>query len=184
MIFIITGEQGEGKTTFLQQVTGILTRYGIAVSGIWAEGSWKNSLRDSFTVVNVTTAEKMLLCNREKEDGDYAFRKFYFKKNALLFGQKVLAATNFSQLVIIDEVGGLELKGNGWAVSITELLKTGKPMLWTVRKSLVNKIITTFFCGEYCTFPCGEFSPEQVAFKILSFFPEKIQAGKAFTGNF
>ena len=48
-------------------------------------------------------------------------------------------------VLVIDEVGSLELKGQGWARAIEGILKeSSMPQVWAVRYRLVNAVQTAW----------------------------------------
>ena len=49
-VFIIQGEQGEGKTTRLIEVINLLVSASIPLSGFTAPGKWEENKRSSFQV--------------------------------------------------------------------------------------------------------------------------------------
>ena len=50
-----------------------------------------------------------------------------------------------SHVIVIDEAGPLELRGEGWAGRISELLKLNEwQIILVVRKSLVDEVIRKF----------------------------------------
>jgi len=152
MIFIFTGEQGSGKTTFLKQVLEILYRQNLKVSGILAEGHWGNNLRSGFEIMDIETGEKALLCNRLEVAGDIAYRNFWFKPGGLAFGKKILnnALAKMPDIIAIDEVGGFELENGGWAEKIDQILHCcNTPMIWTVRQKFIETVIQKWQLKDY-----------------------------------
>lgn len=155
MIFIFTGEQGSGKTTFLKQVLEILYRKNLKVSGILAEGHWENSLRSGFEIVDIETGEKTLLCNRSEDAGDIVYRNFWFKPGGLAFGKKILdnILAKMPDIIAIDEMGGFEIENGGWAESIDQILRRcDTPMIWTVRQKLTEAVIQKWPLNDYQIF--------------------------------
>lgn len=143
-IILITGKQGEGKTTYVKELISILQSKGENVAGILAEGTWKEQVREAFYLVNIKTGEKYLLCNRMKENEDVSFRDFRFQKSGLLAGEKALSlsAVKEADYIFIDEVGAFELEGGGWAKNVTEITRlTGKTAFLTVRESFIKAVI-------------------------------------------
>jgi nucleoside-triphosphatase THEP1 len=52
-------------------------------------------------------------------------------------------------MIVIDELGPLELSGRGWAPAIERILiESPKPMIWTVRRSLLTKISHKWNIGQ------------------------------------
>ena len=45
-----------------------------------------------------------------------------------------------SSLVVVDEVGPLEIKDSGWGQCLSELIDKRQTMIWTVRPSLVDQV--------------------------------------------
>jgi nucleoside-triphosphatase THEP1 len=146
-VFVITGSQGSGKTTSLIKLTKHLKDEGLSVGGIIAHGFWNNNERTGFELENIQTGEKIILCQTNPAKGWAKFRRFYFNPEGFDFGNKVLDPANLdkTEIIVIDEVGPLELEDKGWAQAIKSLLKTtGKPVIFVVRESLTKDIIKHF----------------------------------------
>ncbi len=63
--------------------------------------------------------------------------RYYFNPAGLAEGNELIALNNLKekQLVVIDEVGPMEMNDQGWAESIARLCQSGQlPQLWVVRK--------------------------------------------------
>ncbi len=144
MILILTGNQGVGKTTFLEELIKILRYKSISVGGILSKGYWKDNERDSFDIVNIKTGQSVLLCDKIYSEDSIKFKDFYFKHRGIHFGEKALDKSNFrsKDIVAIDEIGGFELEDKGWSKKINDLMKTKKlNMIWVVRKCFVELVI-------------------------------------------
>ncbi len=143
IVFFITGEKGKGKTTFVTEVISILQKQGFNAGGIVAPGYLDNNIRSKFDIVNIETSERKLLCGIKVENGIDEIGRFKFTKEGLALGREALSYENIfdKDLVVIDEVGPLELKGKGWAESINELLsKCNKIIILVVRNDSVNEV--------------------------------------------
>ena len=151
-IFILTGTQGSGKTTFLKNLVEYLRKENILIGGIIANGFWENNVRTGFDLEDILTGEKILLCQTNPTEGWEKFRRFYFNPEGFTFGNKVLNPVNIAKadIIVIDEVGPFELEGKGWTPAIKSLLKTiEKPMIWVVRESLTEDIIAHFKIDDF-----------------------------------
>lgn len=123
LIYIITGNQGEGKTTFVKELAALFKKDGFKCSGFYAEGYWKYNMRSQFDLVEINDIEREILCNTEYEENDIQFRRFFFKPKALESGKRILAdAAGSRSVVFIDEVGMFELENKGWTEAIDRLL--------------------------------------------------------------
>ncbi len=142
-IFIISGKQGEGKTTLLMQVTALLKKQQIALSGFAAKGYWKNGQRDAFDLTDLQSGKTIPLCTRNINNK----HGFIFRMDALQYGSLLLKPSHSKNkiLFVIDEVGKMELKGEVWFLALHDLLKKGNnPILITVRDQFVEQIVKKF----------------------------------------
>ncbi len=154
-LFIISGEQGRGKTTFLKELLSSFKERDIIAAGIMAHGFWQNGQRSGFELENILTGGKIKLCKTVQDEGWQKFRRFYFNPDAFDFGEKALSPERVKEagFIIIDEVGPLELEGRGWAKAIGILIKeTSTPMIWAVRKNLVKEVAAHFNIKDFAEF--------------------------------
>lgn len=170
-IVIITGEIHQGKTTFAQKITESLIRQNIKVGGFLSIGINENDKRTSFNLLNIESSENTELCSVEKNESSIRFGQYYFNRSAILKGQKILSLDNLAdkQLIVIDEIGPLELNDGGWndaIENITENLIT--PQIWVARKSIVRKIIRKWNISNVYIFDITESSTQEVLDKLYT----------------
>ena len=169
-VYIISGSQGEGKTSFLIGVVRQLKIKGYKVGGIIAHGFWKNNQRDSFELENIRTEERLLFCSRKAHADWQKIRHFYINPAGEEFGNEALVS-NLRQkpdLIVIDEVGPFEIEDKGWSDSIHALLRnTNLPMVWVVREQLIKEVIAHFKISRYEEIKISEQSPGTMIIKIL-----------------
>lgn len=63
-VFIITGETGSGKSSFLVKLLERLRRRKISVSGIPAKGMWRNGQKQVYEIQNIQTGKTMPLASK------------------------------------------------------------------------------------------------------------------------
>jgi len=143
-LYIISGEQGEGKTSFLIDILEKLAESGARIRGIAAPGYFKDGLRSGFSILNLETGISEELCSVTPSEGSEKHGRYFFKPEGLFFGYKALLnpiTPGKADLLVIDEVGRFELEGAVWSNSINQILKMPyPPMIWTVRESLVDVV--------------------------------------------
>jgi len=170
-IIIITGEQGSGKTTFLQEMIFGLANNDIQIAGIFAEGFWKNYERNHFELNDLKSKNSILYCQREPKEGWEKLRHFYINPDGQKFGEAALDPeyVKSADIVVIDEIGPFELKGKGWAKAIESLLRKlpEKPMIWVVRKSLLNEVASHFKIQPLKIYHVEEICAENVVSYII-----------------
>jgi len=143
-VFIITGEQGQCKTTFLHQVLGLTVGLHVRVRGVLAPGHVRDGRRSGFTLVDLATGEHEELSSIDPDPRCEVHGRFYFRPEGLAFGRRALAPPDprETDLVVIDEVGRFELEGAVWARQIDRLVTLPHPpMIWTVRRRLLDTVI-------------------------------------------
>lgn len=167
-VYIIAGDQREGKTTFLKKLTGKLIKIGMHVEGIMAEGMDKEGERTGFQLVNVSNSKSVTLCGIHPKPGWEKTGKYYFNPDGIEFGRKVLSNISADAIVIIDEIGPLEMKDGGWAASVHRILENyDNTMIWVVRRNLTEQIIHKFELKNVFIFDISGFTPEELVDWIL-----------------
>lgn len=160
-IIIISGEQGEGKTTFLEEVIALLHEERIDFDGIIAKGIDESGERKGFDLIYLKTG-KIYPLSTTTPTVDYTrYGRFFFDENVFHKVTNLLKNTA-SGFVIIDEVGPLELQDKGWASAIEQLLNNNTSMIWVVRKSLLDAVINHWEISKAQVFDIGKYRPEKV----------------------
>jgi nucleoside-triphosphatase THEP1 len=143
MQIIITGDVQSGKSTLAAKLVKFLADRGVAMAGILALGLWKDDQRQGFDLVDLKTNEITPLARRRTDPDDTSITPFKFFDGGMAAGEKALEATRCrdAAVIMVDEVGKLELKGKGWAPSLDPLLSIGSAVhIWIVRESLVAEV--------------------------------------------
>ncbi len=146
-IFFLTGKKGSGKTTFILRILTLLQEQGLKVGGIIAPGFWNNNIRSKFDIIDISSNERKLLCGSDVDKGKASIGRFNFTKEGLELGNKALSYERVlgKDIVVVDEVGPLELAGNGWANGINELiLKYNKILILVVRDEIIENVKNYF----------------------------------------
>ncbi|NQT76546.1 MAG: DUF2478 domain-containing protein, partial [Bacteroidetes bacterium] len=150
-LIVITGEIQQGKTTYLANIIASLREKGIRINGIIARGIHKGEERIGYDLEDISTGGKHIYIRKEYFPGWFRYGKYCFSPEGLEFGKHILQniTEENTDLIVIDEIGPVEMKGRGWADDIERLLSTNQiPQLWVVRKSLFKKAIRQWNVGE------------------------------------
>lgn len=161
-IIIISGKPQEGKTTFLKAVIEQLKSENIDIDGIIAEGIDKDGERLGFQLSHIKTGKIYPLTSNSASPNFIQYGRFFF--DPIVFQKVNTLLTNATaDSIVIDEIGPLELQDKGWATAIDNLLDTNLPMIWVVRKSLLQRVIKHWHISQAQVFDIGKYSPEKVA---------------------
>jgi len=167
-IIIVTGDLQQGKTTFVRKIVDRLRADKLQFTGFLAEGINEDGNRIGFDLLNLQTGAKTLLCRSSGLDG-VKFGRFTFSEEGLRAGAEIISPEQVSgsQVVIIDEIGPLELNRQGWWLAVTQLVESaGIPQLWVVRKNLVKSVISNWTVGDVYVFDIQQDMPDDVALVI------------------
>jgi nucleoside-triphosphatase THEP1 len=154
-IFVITGPVHSGKTTFLLRVTELLRDKMVSMSGFLCEGTFSNDKRSSFTLVNLENFNRFPLATTEKRAGWDTIGPFYFNPAAMAEGEKAISSglENGSGLLVVDEVGPLELRGGGWSELLDSLMSEYMvSQIWVVRDQILDEVLSRWKIAPECVF--------------------------------
>ena len=168
-MFIITGSLEEGKTTYTKKLIDILRKNKIKVGGIIAERVMTGSMTTGYDIVNIETGKKEEFLRQNGEGGAGRIGKLTINANGLAEGKKILKSVidHDQTLVIIDEVGMLELQNNGWSENINELLlKSSDSILMIVRDIYVKDVIKKWNLKEVVIFNIREIDYQNAGMSI------------------
>jgi len=143
-VFILSGEQGAGKTTRLREVVTLLEEEKIYTFGFYALGYWKNQIRSRFNLVDIRTGTSYRLC--ERADTQQQNKSFVFYPETIRKGEALLLSERGkpNTLAVIDEIGHFELNGKIWAPVFSKLVTQRQPVFITVRKKFLENVMTYF----------------------------------------
>ena len=135
-VLLISGERNAGKTTVCVKAVELAQAAGFSCGGLLTiSGEEPHQL----TVRNVSTGATRQLTSPQGQVTQGSYR---FDPEALRWGAELLVRTARCDLLVIDEMGPLEVEqGQGWAVAI-DVLRERRFLLGlaVVRPELINKV--------------------------------------------
>ncbi len=138
---LLIGDRQCGKTSTCRRLVELARGRGHAVAGLIAPAVYQAGNLTGYDVVDLATHDSTRLASTDAIGTEHVGR-FRFLDEGLAFGRAALQhATNPDHgIVIVDEVGPLELSGGGWHNYLAPLAKRDGLTLFTVRRSLTDKI--------------------------------------------
>ncbi len=172
VVIIITGEVGTGKTSFLKKLIVRFEEQNIKTGGLLSKRIYQNEKLEGYDLFSIKQNKYVPLI-REKcfSENDLSLGSYYFNSETINIGNKILLEdSKLSDILIIDEIGPLELNNNGWANTITTILTSTKiPMIWIVRTSLLHEVQRKW--GIQASLVINEIKNDE---KNIEFYADKI----------
>jgi len=116
--YLLTGELGAGKTTFCLHLVEILGEAGWDVAGTVSPAVFKAESKVAIDLLNPRSGQRRRLATLltpEAQQSGPATKRWGFDAETLAWGDSLLARATPCDLLIIDELGPLELeRGEGW----------------------------------------------------------------------
>ena len=150
-ITIISGKKHSGKTTKLLTYISELQAKGMVCAGIVAVGYFKDDKRCSFDLVDILGNRKQELMTTTPSLKFKKIGRFHINPDGEKFGRSVLESetTINADVIIIDEIGALELEGKGWAKYLKQFIKLDKNIVITVREQFIDDVCNVFGIENY-----------------------------------
>jgi|YelNatPaOPRAMG01_1025707.scaffolds.fasta_scaffold30654_5 nucleoside-triphosphatase len=138
-VLLLTGLPGSGKTTVILSTFEILKRRGISVDGFVTQEVKEGGRRIGFKAVDLTSGDSCWLAKVGVEGknrvGKYTVLLQEFEG---LFVRVFNRAERAASVVVVDEIGPMELKSRLFLPVLKEKLVKGKILLATMHRSLLT----------------------------------------------
>jgi nucleoside-triphosphatase THEP1 len=168
-VFIISGAIGGGKTTFAKNLVEFLRKNNVYAAGILSEKIITDSITTGYDLLDIETNDKEILLRQNEKSGMEKIGKYSIYPEGIKKGIAILNPLRLTgaKIIIIDEIGVLELEGKGWATCLQDLINaSGNHLLITVRDTLVEKAIQKWNLNGAVIFKVSE-TDYQIAGKSI-----------------
>jgi nucleoside-triphosphatase THEP1 len=120
---MVTGPRGAGKTTFCRLLAGHACTAGWDVAGLLSPAVIEEGFKTGVLAEDLRTSEQRPLASAAPHPPfDLQLGDWFFDRAALDWGNHVLETCLPCDLLIVDEIGPLELlRGAGWVSALTVL---------------------------------------------------------------
>lgn len=147
-LIIIHGEPNSGKTTLANTLCSRLDEVAVRLGGILQTVPLPHLPKKEYQGGDLATGRvKVLLTTESPPDASWkAWQRFFLNVSAFEWANQVLlqAPTN-SDLVVIDEIGKLELEGEGFTPALKALISASSwNLLLVIRTSLLKEVAQYF----------------------------------------
>ena len=150
-IFIVSGPRGSGKTMFMNEVYDFLSVFENNIRGFISRGKFNDEGQKDFILEVLGRKRKLHLASRKPVKGYTEAGEFFFNPRAVRLGERVIhsAIKHKSPVLMIDEIGPLELAENIWHKSFLNALNTFEGIIiFTCRRKLIEKVTEKYKITE------------------------------------
>ncbi len=150
-VTILTGPVGSGKSSRTEEEVRILKKQGVEVGGIITRRIVENERTVGYDIFDIVE-EKITPFLREGDiPGCERVGRYSILPEGLKAGREALkrAYERGDEVIVVDEIGRLELSGGGWAEIIPKLIAQDKGrLIITVRDTLREEVVKKWSITE------------------------------------
>jgi len=143
-IYLVSGSVQGGKTTYLSLLSDLLKEKKLKISGFLCPGSFEAGERTGFTLKNIENGKQVAMATALETPEWARYKRFWFNPEAFTLGSKWIddCLAQLPDVVIIDEVGPMELEDLGWSEVLKTIENSSVPVqIWNVRENLISEVI-------------------------------------------
>jgi ABC-type cobalamin/Fe3+-siderophores transport system ATPase subunit len=143
-LLLLTGLKGIGKTTWCLKLIQIAEQQGIEMEGIVSPGVYSGGKKTGIEIINVQSGKKRLFAELNPgEKQGISTPRWSFDPDSIAWANEILTTRSESELLIIDELGPLELlRGEGFLAGLSRIdSREFQLAIVVVRPSLLPKAL-------------------------------------------
>ena len=144
-LIFLTGRPSVGKTSVLLRIVDILKAKGYRIGGMISREVRERGVRVGFEIVDFHTGQRGLLAHVTQSTGPQIskYRVNLGDLNVIGAGS-ILNATTDADIIVVDEIGPMELFSPEFRKAVDQAIKSSKPVVGTIhsraRDPLINAI--------------------------------------------
>ncbi|MDG6221410.1 MAG: NTPase [Candidatus Thermoplasmatota archaeon] len=138
----LTGLPGAGKTETVLRIAAMLEEDGMIVGGMVTDAVMEKGERAGFYVQDIRTKEKKVFAHETIESRS-TIGKYGVDLGALeeVGVKAITGAVADADVIVIDEVGRMEVESPAFVEAVQESLDSEKPMILTLHKKSRNPLL-------------------------------------------
>jgi len=131
--FFLTGRPGIGKTTVLLKIVKIIEEEGLKVGGIISREVRKGGSRIGFKLIDLNSGREGWLAHVKQPEGPRVGKYRVCMEDLESIGvEAILNAVEEADIIVIDEVGPMEMFSERFKKAVAKALNSEKIVLGTV----------------------------------------------------
>jgi iron complex transport system ATP-binding protein len=142
-VWVVTGDKNGRKTSMLYALCSRLDSKGYTLAGVIQVAALPNKEKIEWILSDQGSGESRFLMGIEQQANLRNFGRFFIDDSTFQWAdEKTMAKIDDADFITIDEVGPLELEGEGFDKTIRKLLEiSDKTLILVVRSSLLEEVL-------------------------------------------
>ena len=142
MIFILTGSVHSGKTTLLKKVVRELKEKKYRIDGFLSEAVWMREEIFGYDLFDLKKERSIPLIRRTGEKEWQKIGSYFFIPQSLAEAEKIILRGKEADILVVDEVGPLELSGRGfWPALMQVVFQPLNSYILVIRKNIIKDFL-------------------------------------------
>jgi len=148
-LIFITGRPGIGKTSVLLMAVDVLKARGYKVNGMVSREVRKSGVRVGFEISDLETGRRGWLAHVNQPTGPQV-GKYRVNLNDInvMGASSILNAVADADVVVVDEIGPMELFSPAFKEAVAQAIRSEKPVLGTIHHRAKDPLITAIRARE------------------------------------
>lgn len=126
MLVLLLAPSGSGKTTACQRAVELARAEGLRVAGVVSPPVYHREEKVAILLHDVSTGEQRRLARRAGEGDRATVGKWVFDDEVVAWGNRRLENSGVCDLLVIDEIGPLELERGAGLTGALAALRAGR----------------------------------------------------------
>ena len=141
-LFLITGSPSVGKTTVLMKTVDFLKGKGYSVGGMISRDVRSAGSRIGFELTDVSSGRSGWLARVDQKQGPIVGKyRVNLEDLGGLGANAIMQAVEKSDVIVIDEIGPMELFSQQFKQSVISTRESSKPAVCTVHWNMKNQLV-------------------------------------------
>jgi nucleoside-triphosphatase len=165
VILILTGAVHSGKTSLLRKLSAELIQRGIGVDGFLSLAAFENKEHIGYDLFDLKAETVVPFIRRQGAPGWPAVGPYSIRPDILAEARRKIVSHRTEDLLIVDEVGPLEIRGEGlWPALSAVLSRSSLRCLLVARRGILEDLKGLIGGSSVRIFDIGDRSVESELF--------------------
>ncbi len=141
-LIFVTGPPGIGKTSVLLRSVNGLSSRGYGIGGMISRDVREGGVRVGFEIMDFSTGQRGWLAHVNQPTGPKISKYRVNLTDLEAIGvSSILEAIRNADIIMVDEIGPMELFSSGFREAVVQAVESDKPVLATIHFGLRNRFV-------------------------------------------